>query len=460
MNIVVKTRDELNASRVGLASNLLSDSMVSFEAVDDQEYFQMSIVSPRKKIPMKGLSHVFGSMSIMNLSSSVAPVMIETSLVAQEMAIKEEINPLEEPDVKLAFTSTKNMIIGIIILLMFVVNGAMVGPLTVFLPAKSPLIKACWRTQLCLSNGIFLMPPLYIWKWKEMSFKKDHSPKMLVNSAITAFLGFLWFVTFVIGCSMTITSHAMVMYSSSGVYMLLWSIITGVTIHKFEYLGYGLFFLGIFLMLTDPFAVKPGVEGNQYLGDLIAFGGAAFGAVQGFYNSRNSKIIHPVVIMNHCFFFSAVFQLVLYSFIYGPSVIFSFDKEMGGFGWFADPELFWFLFGVIGPLNAMTCNISFYVAYYYFPMEIIAGAILTQPFISQVVGVIMGQDQMPGFRTLFGLTIITFGTLVSSYGLRVKATEIVQKFVEESRLISKLSIPNIDMSKRQSSDLKINQQNE
>lgn len=271
------------------------------------------------------------------------------------------------------------------------------------------------------------MIALYIWKRNEMSFKRDHSLKMIINSAITAFFGFIWYVGLVVGCSMTITSHAMVMYSSTGVYMLAFTVLTGALVHKFELYGYALFFLGVFLMFTDPYAIKEGGVGNQYVGDLITFLGAGSGAILGFYNSRNSKLIHPIVIMNHCFVFSVLFQTSFACFMLGADRVLSFDPGYGVLGWITDKDTFWFLVGIVAPFNGMTCNIAFYVSYYFFPMEIIAGAILTEPFIAQVVGVLLGQDKIPGFRTIFGLVIITVGTLVSSYGSRVKAVEQVEK---------------------------------
>ena len=64
-------------------------------------------------------------------------------------------------------------------------------------------------------------------------------------------------------------------------------------------------------------------------------------------------------------------------------------------------------------------------------MEIIAGAVLTQPLISQVAGVIMGQDKIPGFRTIFGLAVITCATFATSYGARLKAIEEVEKICKD-----------------------------
>lgn len=430
MNIVVRTADELNLSRraSGFMGNLLNDSQISFDMLEEEdELTPMAINTTRRRAQLNNLSQVMGGMNVMNLSGAASPIIVETSIVMHGFTMKEEINPLEPSDVKLAFTSTKNLVIGILILLCFVISGAMVGPITVYLPAKSPLIKGCWRTQSNIIIGFPLMFMLYIWKKDELSFRRDTSLKMLTNSAITAFFGFIWYVGLIVGCSMTVTSHAMVMYSSTGVYMLVFSIIMGSLVHKFELYGYALFFLGVFLLFTDPYAVKIGGSGNQYIGDLITFLGAGAGAILGFYNSRNSKLIHPVVIMNHCLVFSSIFQITFASFMLGPSRVLSFDTEYGAFGWIADTDTFWFLVLIVAPFNGMTCNIAFYASYYYWPMEIIAGAILTEPFISQIVGVLMGQDGIPGFRTIFGLTIITLGTLVAGYGTRVKAVEIIEK---------------------------------
>lgn len=83
-------------------------------------------------------------------------------------------------------------------------------------------------------------------------------------------------------------------------------------------------------------------------------------------------------------------------------------------------------------------------------MQIIAGAILMQPFMSQIAGVAFGQDKIPGFRTVFGLGIITIATLVSSYGARLKATEEVAKICEDELLHSKISMAVLNRTKQES----------
>lgn len=88
-------------------------------------------------------------------------MVVETSIVSYGVAIREEVSPLEPEDIKLAFTTTKNLIIGILILLSLVTTGSMLGPVTMVVPAKSPLLKALWRAESNLIYSILLTMILY-----------------------------------------------------------------------------------------------------------------------------------------------------------------------------------------------------------------------------------------------------------------------------------------------------------
>lgn len=149
----------------------------------------------------------------------------------------------------------------------------------------------------------------------------------------------------------------MVMYSSTGVYMFVYALLTGVLIHKFEYIGYTLYVVGVFLMLTDPFAIKEGGVGNQYIGDLITFLSAGSGAILGIYNSRNSKLVHPIVLMTHTTIISVIFQIGFASFMLGPSKVLSFDPEYGAFGWMTDKDTIIFLLTVVAPFTGILNNL-------------------------------------------------------------------------------------------------------
>ena len=250
---------------------------------------------------------------------------------------------------------------------------------------------------------------------------------------------------------MTVTSHALVLFSATGVYMLAFSVITWAAVHKFEYLGYVFFAIGVLLMLTDPFAVKADGSGNQYLGDIIAFLSAASGAILGVYNSNNAKIIHPIILLGQVLFVSMIYQSIFWWFMVGPSNALSFDQEYGILGWISNTNLFLFMLLIVAPFTWVINNIWFYAAYHYWPMEIIAGTILMLPFLSQAVGVLLGQDMIPGFRTILGLVIITMGTLVTSYGTKLRAIETVHKYWKDEQITTKIQLSTFSKAKKDSS---------
>ncbi len=129
----------------------------------------------------------------------------------------------------------------------------------------------------------------------------DIQPDKLLRSGITAIFMMTWLMGLIIGCSKTITSHAHILYSSTGAYVLLFSLITRKIIHHFEKFGYILLGIGIFIALDDPLAMKKGETNEPMLGCLIAFGSAGFGAVYGIINQTNSRIFHPIILMTHLF---------------------------------------------------------------------------------------------------------------------------------------------------------------
>mmetsp|Transcript_43341 Transcript_43341/g.50931 ORF Transcript_43341/g.50931 Transcript_43341/m.50931 type:complete len:125 (-) Transcript_43341:555-929(-) len=120
---------------------------------------------------------------------------------------------------------------------------------------------------------------VYILNPKTMNFWEDHSLMSLFNSLKLSVFTCVWHLSFIVSSSMTLTSHAMVMYNSSGIFMFIFSVITLKTLHKLEIIGYLLFSLGYLWLLMDTTAAKAGNESHIVLGDLISTGGAVFGAI-------------------------------------------------------------------------------------------------------------------------------------------------------------------------------------
>jgi hypothetical protein len=60
----------------------------------------------------------------------------------------------------------------------------------------------------------------------DLSFAKDTSIQMLMRNMVASFLGFVWGTSLIVGCSLTLTAHAEVMYTATGVYILFFSFVS------------------------------------------------------------------------------------------------------------------------------------------------------------------------------------------------------------------------------------------
>ena len=101
-------------------------------------------------------------------------------------------------------------------------------------------------------------------KWDNLSYEMKFfilsTPKtqLFINIYIIIATGYA------LGCSFTTTSHADIMYWSSGVWIFLVTILIWGTIHKFEVYGYFLYLIGVIFMFVDPFASKTWMDGQSY----------------------------------------------------------------------------------------------------------------------------------------------------------------------------------------------------
>jgi len=275
---------------------------------------------------------------------------------------------------------------------------------------------------------------MYALKFKGIDFKKDFSLKTLWANAKLAFCLNLWTLGYILGCSLTITSHADIMCCSSGVWIFFASVVLCSKIHKFEIAGYALYALGVFFMFTDPFATKTGMDGQSYWGDLLPFLGAGACATLTYINKTSDVESHPMVKITHCFLFSSLYQLMLLPMFIDPKNIFSLDPVEGAFGWLGSFHSFLLVFVVNAFLTGIVGNLGFYLSFKYFSIEIIAGAMLLEPFFAQFLGVLIGQDEMPGIKTIIGLIVISAGFLLAGFGANKKQEEALMECNNEDPL--------------------------
>jgi len=151
--------------------------------------------------------------------------------------------------------------------------------------------------------------------------------------------------------------------------------------------------------------------------------------------------LHPFVRMCQYFILTFVFQLIFFPFFLkegddNVQKFFTFDPEFGIFGWMSSTTNVLTVLCLVSPFTGICSNVGYLFAFQYFPMQIIAAAILTQPFVGQIAAVLMGLDHIPGVMTTLGLTSITFGIIVASYGIALKENEICKYILFHPIMIS------------------------
>ena len=208
----------------------------------------------------------------------------------------------------LAFTSPMNFWIGILMLFLMIVPCSIIGPLTVGLPAHDAYVKGSWRFQGCTILSVLILTIMYMLKWENLNYERDFSFQVLLRHSYLSIFTLSWATGYALGCSFTITSHADIMYWSSGVWIFLVTILIWGTIHKFEIYGYLLYLIGVIFMFVDPFASKTWMDGQSYLGDLYAFLGAGAWAIFTYLNKINDPGLHPMLMLTQMFVFCTILQ--------------------------------------------------------------------------------------------------------------------------------------------------------
>ena len=125
----------------------------------------------------------------------------------------------------------------ILILIITLISQSIIGPLTIGLPAKNIYVKAVWRVQGCAIANLIIVFLMYLFAPSSHSFKSDFSISNLGSAAVLALFLTAWATAYVIGCLLTVTSHADVMYSSSYVWIFATTVLMCGVVDKFEIYG-------------------------------------------------------------------------------------------------------------------------------------------------------------------------------------------------------------------------------
>ena len=277
---------------------------------------------------------------------------------------------------------------------------------------------------------------MYKSKSSAMNFWHDISLEILIESAIRSFLGFIWATGLVIGWSMTITSHAQIMNNATGIYIILLSAITWAKLNKYDLIGYGIWMIGAAIAILDPHAIKIDSNEPSIIGAVISLIGAGFGSLLTFIG-HNKKSPHPIITMTQFYFFSVIYQLVIFPIFTNSQKFYTMDQAHGVFGWLSSTKNLVIVLCIVSPLTGVLEKLIYFAANSYFSLQTISILIIFEPYIGQIFGVLLGQDQIPGAMTFLGLGITTFGFCIASYGERLKHNEEIKRIIEESLLTTR-----------------------
>ncbi|CAI2367963.1 unnamed protein product [Moneuplotes crassus] len=279
--------------------------------------------------------------------------------------------------------------------------------------------------------------------WQKI--RKDSSPRNLVSTSLMSFFMFMWVFGLVIGCKYTLTAHADVLYCSSGVFILLISILTCRYVNKFEVIGYIVYGVGVAIMLSDPLATKAEGTTNKLLGNLFAFSGAFGGALYGIISTKLKRDSSQEVCLFYLFLGQVIIQVIIFSHAEENPLFFSMDSEYGIFGWLSDPWLIIIMCGFVAPWTSILTNYSLLESYKYWTLDIVAVFFLMEPYFAEISAIFLSQDKIPGLQTFIGVGILSLGIICSIHGSKTKAKEAINdasKNYQEDHI--ELSIDSFD----------------
>lgn len=163
--------------------------------------------------------------------------------------------------------------------------------------------------------------------------------------------------------------------------------------------------IGAGIVIGDPMAARVGEEINMAVSFLSLLGNIP-GALFWILSKKCNDYIDPkskLVYLNWC----QVLYNIIASFIYDKSDFFSITKGVFGYlPWTSFYQTIFVNFFLCGFLAGFW-GISGYVwATEYFSDIVVMNTLLLEPFLSQVIGVMINIDKPPGAMTIIGVLIV------------------------------------------------------
>jgi len=231
--------------------------------------------------------------------------------------------------------------------------------------------------------------------------------------------------TLIASAWITISSHALILGSLAGVFIIFARMSMWQEVHRLEKFGAMVVIIGCVFLMNDKYAQKANGQEASKLGDFLAIASSIFYAM--FFPLNKAIMQHiPGVVIYMCNSVTSGLWYALYTLIVqGISVtdFISRDPQVGLFGWISSEQWMICLF-LVAPFWGFCCNGGYILSWKYFEPHIIGNALLLEPIIGQSLGWLLGQDKIPGTLTLVGSVIIMAGIYTIMRGSMISPNKI------------------------------------
>eukprot|EP00347_Sterkiella_histriomuscorum_P015110 403358284 len=305
--------------------------------------------------------------------------------------------------------------IGFIWIIVSVVTTAAILPFSVALPLKSTLLKLSWR-NMTMIPFLFVMC-IYEIKTKYKTFKLTTliTQKQMILDQLYLGSSFLLIqIGYIISGQYTIMSHASILSNLGGVFIVVFRVLRGKSVHKLEYVGLVIAFVGTIVSVMDK-EVQKVDSANQrvLLGDIC---GILTSIAASSYYQKNAEFVQtvPSSIAVCITIIISETLLIVYGLIF-DTFTFDFSKQTGVFGFF-DPQYVLYTIFIVGMITGSVSIYSAAVVLKYYPPVVLLIAYLFEPLISQLISCMMNIDRAPGLLTYLGGFFTLIGILAVTYG--------------------------------------------
>lgn len=321
-------------------------------------------------------------------------------------------------DIEAPHTGPMNQItiVSVFFICGVIIGGGTISPFTNLYHAPSPILMNCYRA---IANFVVSLPVMIYLLYQDTRTRKLR--EIFTASTCQMILGVGCCFCIVSSCliissTLTVLSHSQVLGSLAGVLLIIYKMVTCGKLHSFEKIGAIMTIFGVLVLLSDKSAKKKDGRDASLWGEFFGFMVSVFYVLFFLINSVLVKRIHGLIVYN-LMNLIVICILTTVFLLFGEasiSRVLSMDPQVGIFGCFATEKLHVTL--LVGLISGLFGNGSYIMITRYFEPHIASIFFLFQPVVSQILGLVLGLDMLPGTSTWLGFMITSYSIYLITQG--------------------------------------------